>query len=63
MTQAQRCPERRNDGASTTPDDIIAFCKDRMAAYKHPRVVEILDEIPKTATGRMLRRELRNLED
>lgn len=30
-----------------------------MAAYKYPREVEILDEIPKTATGKMLRRELR----
>jgi long-chain acyl-CoA synthetase len=30
-----------------------------MAAYKYPRQVEILDEIPKTATGKILRRELR----
>jgi long-chain acyl-CoA synthetase len=37
----------------------MAFCKDRMAAYKYPRQVEILDEIPKTATGKILRRELR----
>jgi long-chain acyl-CoA synthetase len=30
-----------------------------MAAYKYPRVVEVLDELPKTASGKILRRELR----
>jgi long-chain acyl-CoA synthetase len=30
-----------------------------MAAYKYPRVVEIIDELPKTVTGKILRRELR----
>jgi long-chain acyl-CoA synthetase len=39
--------------------EIIQFCKDRMAAYKYPRVVEFLAEIPKTATGKFMRRELR----
>ena len=42
-----------------TPDELIAFCKERMAAYKYPRQVEFLDEIPKTVTGKLLRRELR----
>ena len=31
-----------------------------MAAYKYPRAVEFLDEIPKTVTGKLLRRELRD---
>jgi len=43
----------------TTPDELIRFCKDRLAAYKYPRIVEILDDVPKTMTGKMLRRELR----
>jgi long-chain acyl-CoA synthetase len=30
-----------------------------MAAYKYPRIVELIDELPKTATGKILRRELR----
>lgn len=47
------------DGASATPEEIIAFTEERMAAYKYPRQVEILDEIPKTVTGKVLRRELR----
>jgi long-chain acyl-CoA synthetase len=46
-------------GTTAEPDEIVAFCKERMAAYKYPRSVEILDEIPKTATGKMLRRALR----
>jgi long-chain acyl-CoA synthetase len=47
------------DGESAGEDELIAFCKERMAAYKYPRVVEIVDELPKTATGKVLRRELR----
>lgn len=38
---------------------LIRFCKERMAAYKYPRIVEIIDEVPKTLTGKLLRRELR----
>ncbi len=49
-------------GASAAPEELIAFCKDRMAAYKYPRQVEIIEELPKTATGKILRRELRDQE-
>jgi long-chain acyl-CoA synthetase len=38
---------------------MIAFCRDRLAAYKCPRVIEFVTEIPKTATGKILRRSLR----
>jgi long-chain acyl-CoA synthetase len=48
--------------AQATEDELIAFCKERMAAYKYPRQVEFLDEIPKTPTGKILRRELRDKE-
>jgi long-chain acyl-CoA synthetase len=48
------------DGRSAEPDELIAFCRERMAAYKYPRIVEVLDEIPKTATGKILRRALRD---
>jgi long-chain acyl-CoA synthetase len=48
--------------AQATEDELIAFCKERMAAYKYPRQVEFLDEIPKTPTGKILRRELRDRE-
>lgn len=46
-------------GHKVTPEELIAFCRDRMAAYKYPREVEIVESIPKTATGKVLRRSLR----
>jgi long-chain acyl-CoA synthetase len=49
-------------GRAVDEAELIAFCKERMAAYKYPRQVEFLDEIPKTVTGKLLRRELRARE-
>lgn len=46
-------------GQAADPEELIAFCRERLAAYKCPRAVEVLPEIPKTATGKVLRRELR----
>ena len=47
------------EGQTAVPEEIVAWCKDNMAAYKYPRVVEILDALPMTATGKILKRELR----
>lgn len=47
-------------GGETTADELIAFCRENMAAYKYPREIEILEELPKTPTGKFLRRELRD---
>jgi long-chain acyl-CoA synthetase len=49
-------------GESVSEQDLIAFCKDNMAAYKYPRQIEFVDELPKTASGKILRRELRDQE-
>jgi long-chain acyl-CoA synthetase len=49
-------------GSSVTPEEIIEFCKSKIAAYKYPRQVEIVDEVPKTVTGKFLRRALRDQE-
>ncbi|GAA4846924.1 class I adenylate-forming enzyme family protein [Saccharopolyspora rosea] len=46
-------------GRQVQADELVEFCKRRMAAYKYPRQVEILDELPKTVTGKLLRRALR----
>lgn len=40
--------------------ELIAYCRDRMAAYKYPRQITVVDELPKTASGKILRRELRS---
>ncbi|QLJ01225.1 AMP-binding protein [Streptomyces sp. NEAU-sy36] len=47
-------------GAGADPDELAVYCKERLAAYKYPRQVEILPELPKTASGKILRRELRS---
>jgi long-chain acyl-CoA synthetase len=40
-------------------EELIEFCRQHLAAYKYPRQVEIVPELPKTATGKIMRRELR----
>ncbi len=47
-------------GQAASAEEIMAFCKERLAAYKYPRLVEFVGEIPKTATGKFLRRALRS---
>lgn len=46
-------------GAQVAGEELVGFCRERMAVYKCPRSVEILPELPKTASGKMLRREMR----
>lgn len=43
-------------------EELIAFCRDNMAAYKVPRFIEFRDALPKTAVGKILRRTLREQE-
>ena len=45
-------------GATATPEEIVAWGKEQMAAYKYPRLVEIVSSLPMTATGKILKREL-----
>lgn len=47
-------------GWHVSPDDMIEFVRTKIAVYKAPRKVQIIDEIPKTATGKFLRRMLRH---
>ncbi len=49
-------------GASATEEDLKAFVKDRLAPYKYPRYIEFVSELPKTATGKIQRFKLRDLE-
>ena len=46
-------------GRAVTPAELVAYGRQKLAAYKYPREVEILAELPKTVTGKLLRRELR----
>lgn len=49
-------------GERATADDIIAFCKERLAAYKVPKIVEFRDTLPRNLIGKLLRRMLREEE-
>jgi long-chain acyl-CoA synthetase len=46
-------------GASLTADDVIAWCRRSLAAYKYPRIVEFAEALPRGPTGKILKRELR----
>ncbi len=49
----------RNPGADPTPEDIIAFARERIAAYKAPKSVDFIDELPRNPSGKILRKDLR----
>ncbi|EEB78950.1 AMP-binding enzyme, putative [marine gamma proteobacterium HTCC2148] len=49
-------------GATPDADDIIAYCREHLAAYKVPRAVQFVDDLPKTSTGKVMRRELKTLD-
>ena len=46
---------------SLTEADVKAWCKERLTGYKCPKIVQFVDELPKTNVGKVLRRELRDL--
>ena len=53
---------RANAKGTTSEDDIIAWCKDNMAAYKYPRVVQFVDALPKSGAGKVMWRALQEAE-
>lgn len=46
-------------GMSSTPEEIISYTKERVAAYKVPKEVEVMDHLPLTSTGKISKKELR----
>lgn len=49
-------------GANPDSDSIIAYCREHLAAYKVPRAVQFVDDLPTTSTGKVMRRELKTLD-
>jgi len=49
-------------GATATSDEVIEFCRANLAKYKVPTLVEFMTSLPKSAVGKVLRRELREME-
>ena len=50
------------DGATTTEEEIIEFCRGSLASYKVPRQVQFVDGVPTTSSGKVMRRMLRTLD-
>jgi len=50
------------EGEAATADEMIAFCKEKLAAYKVPKIIEFIPALPKSAVGKILRKELREME-
>jgi len=49
-------------GQTLSPEELIAFCKGKIATYKLPREIVIVNELPRTPTGKLLRRVLKQKE-
>ena len=48
-----------SSGQEASPEELIAWCKERLAGYKCPRSVEIMVEVPRNPTGKLLKKDLR----
>ena len=49
----------REPATSVTAEELIGYCRERLAAYKVPAIIEFRPELPKTLVGKVLRRQLR----
>jgi len=49
----------RRAGTEVTPEALIDWCRDQMAAYKYPRLIEFREALPISPTGKILKRELK----
>lgn len=52
----------RAPGFNINAETVIAYCRERIASYKRPRIVEFVDTLPRTSTGKVQRYRLRNLD-
>jgi len=50
------------EGETASEAELVEFCRERMAVYRVPRIVEFRDDLPKSVIGKVLRRELREEE-
>ena len=50
------------EGQELAEDEVVTYCKENLAAYKVPKLIEFIDELPKSAVGKILRRKLKDME-
>ena len=51
------------EGATGDAEEMMAFCREKLAAYKCPRLIQFVPDVPKTSTGKIMRRELYTLDE
>ncbi|SHJ31446.1 long-chain acyl-CoA synthetase [Desulfatibacillum alkenivorans DSM 16219] len=51
-----------NPGVELSEEQVMSYCKEKLAAYKVPKSVKFVDELPKSAIGKLMRREVRRME-
>ena len=51
------------NGETLSEQEVINFCKERLAAYKVPKMIAFTHELPKSAVGKVLRRKLKEMEE
>lgn len=50
------------EGETLTEEEVVRFCREKLAAYKIPKIIEFVDDLPKSAVGKILRRKLKDME-
>jgi long-chain acyl-CoA synthetase len=50
------------DGQTMTEEEVVAYCREKLTPYKVPKSIEFMDDLPKSAIGKIMRRELRDME-
>jgi len=50
-------------GETLSEEDVVAYCRKNLAAYKAPRSIVFMDELPKSAVGKILRREIKRVDE
>ncbi len=50
-------------GETLTEEDVITYCRENLAPYKIPKIIAFIDELPKSAVGKVLRRKLKEIEE
>jgi long-chain acyl-CoA synthetase len=51
------------EGAKADPESIMAHCRANLAAYKCPRKIQFVKDVPRTSSGKIMRRELAKIDD
>jgi len=51
------------EGETLTEEEVITYCRENLAPYKVPKIIEFIDELPKSAVGKVLRRKLKEMDE